>query len=129
MAVAAIGMSVPLLPALGTPVFWGLLPFELAALASLWICFRRSDRDGYLTETLTLWRDEIRVERCEPNGAVLRWRAHPYWVRLTVYPDGARVENYLTLKSQGREIELGAFLSPEERLTLKGEIEDALALG
>jgi len=127
LALAAVGLAVPLLPALGTPVFWGLLPFEAAALGLLWLGLRRSDRDGMLVEELSLWRDEIRVERCEPSGRVLRWRADPYWVRLTLHAEGAKVEDYLTLSGGGREIELGAFLSPDERRNLKAEIERALA--
>jgi len=127
LIVAAIGLAVPLGPALGTPVFWGLLPFVLGALGFLWLGFRRSDFDGGLTEDLMLWPDEMRVERREPDGRVLRWRAAPYWVRLRLHEEGARVENYLTLKGGGREIELGAFLSPDERAALKDEVESALA--
>jgi hypothetical protein len=48
----------------------------------------------------------------------------------TVHPE-AKVEQYLTLRSSGRgsgrEIELGAFLSPEERVELAAEIEGALS--
>jgi hypothetical protein len=36
------------------------------------------------------------------------------------------VSNYLTFTGAGRTVELGAFLSEEERLELKPEIEDAL---
>lgn len=126
LAIMAVGLAIPLVPALGTPVFWGLLPFELGALGLLWLGFARNDADGRLTEELTLWRDEIRVERREPGGRVLRWQAIPYWVRLRLHED-ARIEQYLTLKGGGREIELGAFLSPEERVSLKDEIERALA--
>ncbi|MEM8820806.1 MAG: DUF2244 domain-containing protein [Pseudomonadota bacterium] len=39
-----------------------------------------------------------------------------------------RPENYLTLKGGGREIELGAFLSPEERLSLAERLEDAIRI-
>ena len=124
-ALVAVGLAVPLLPALGTPVFWGLLPFCLIAFAALWVAFRRSDADGRLSEHVTLWADEMRVERREPSGRIRRWRADPYWVRLTVHPD-ARPENYLTVKGGGREIELGAFLSPEERTVLAEEIEAAI---
>ena len=127
MGIACIGLAMPLVPALGTPVFWGLLPFEAAALGLLWLGFRRNDRDGELSETLTLWRDEMRVERREPSGRVLRWRADPHWVRIFLYGEGRKVENYLTLRGGGREIELGAFLSPEERADLKEEIEAALS--
>jgi len=75
--------------------------------------------------------DEMRVERREPSGRILRWRADPYWVRLDLHAEGRKVENYLTLRGGGREIELGAFLSPDERARLHDEIEAAIrrALG
>jgi uncharacterized membrane protein len=106
-------------------VFWGLLPFLAGALGLLWLGLRRSDRDGRLIAEVTLWRDEIRVERHEPGGRVLRWSADPFHARVTLYPEG-RVENYLTLRGAGREIELGAFLSPDERVALAAELEAAL---
>lgn len=126
LTLAGVGLCIPLAALVSTPAFWGLLPFAALPVSLLWLSFRRNDRDGRLVEELTLWPDEVRVERREPRGAVHRWRAAPYWVRLGLYPDG-KVENYLTLKGNGREIELGAFLSPEERLHLHGEIGSALA--
>ncbi len=119
----------PLIPALGTPVFWGLLPFLGAALAMLWLGLKRNIFDGRLAEHVTIWPDEMRVERREPRGRVRRWRAEPFHVRLTLHPEG-KVEQYLTLRGAGgraaREIELGAFLSPDERVALADEIEAAL---
>jgi uncharacterized membrane protein len=128
MLLAAGGFSLPLMgaAAASAAVFWGLLPFCAMVLGVLWLAFRRSNRDGGLEEELTLWRDEMRVERREPRGRVLRWRAEPAFVRLTLHPD-AKLENYLTLRGGGREIELGAFLAPEERVALRDEIEAALA--
>lgn len=127
LIIAGLGLSIPLGPALGTPVFWGLLPFLAGALGLLWLALRRNDRDGRLTEELTLWPDEMRVERREPSGTVCRWAADPYWVRLNLR-EGLKVEHYLTLSGGGREIELGAFLSPEERMILAQELERAVAL-
>ena len=40
--------------------------------------------------------------------------------------ENAPVEKYLTLAGNGREIELGAFLSPGERVELFDEISAAL---
>ena len=125
LGVAAAGLSLPLVPISGTPVFWGLLPFLLGALGILWLGLSRSDRDGRLVEEVTVWSDEMRVERRDPGGRVRRWRADPFHVRVTLYPEG-KVENYLTLRGAGREIELGAFLSPDERVALADELEDAL---
>jgi uncharacterized membrane protein len=134
LGVAATGLAVPLLLTLGTPVFWGLLPFLSLALWLLWFSLRRNQFDGRLIEQVAVWRDEIRVERREPAGRVRRWSADPFHVRLTVHPE-AKVEQYLTLRTygrtsrrgSGREIELGAFLSPDERVMLATEIEDALS--
>ncbi len=129
LGIAGVGLAVPLLPAMGTPAFWGLLPFLAASLGMLWLGFRRRRYDSRLTEEVTIWRDEIRVERREPKGQVRRWSADPYHVRLMLHPE-AKVEQYLTLyeagREPGREIELGAFLSPEERVELAAEIEGAI---
>jgi len=125
LSLLGAGFMLPLIPAIGTPVFWGLLPFMAGALAMLWFGLRRSLFDGRLTEEVAVWRDEIRVERREPRGHVHRWCADPYEVRLALH-SRAKVEHYLTLRGNGREIELGAFLSPGERIDLAAEIEAAL---
>ncbi|MEM9148463.1 MAG: DUF2244 domain-containing protein [Pseudomonadota bacterium] len=124
--IAAAGVAVPLAASIGTMAFWGLLPFCLGAVSVLHLALRHNTRDGRLTEIFTLWPDEVRVERREPRGRIRRWRATPQFLRLTLHPR-ARIQNYLTLGGGGREIELGAFLSPDERLALKHEIEIALA--
>ena len=122
---AAAGFALPLGAMAGTPVFWGLAPFLLLAFGALWLAFRRNGLHLRIEERLTLWRDEMRVERREPDGRLLRWQAEPLRVRLRLHKN-AHVEDYLTLAGGGREIELGAFLSPEERVALAGEIESAL---
>jgi uncharacterized membrane protein len=126
MGAAAAGLAWPLIAMAGTPVFWGLAPFAVIAFAAFWFAIDRNCRQLCIEERLTLWRDELRVVRREPNGRVLRWQAEPLRVRLRLHKD-AKVEDYLTLKGGGREIELGAFLAPEERVALAGEIEAALS--
>ncbi|MEO1721943.1 MAG: DUF2244 domain-containing protein [Pseudomonadota bacterium] len=121
----AAGFSVPLLPLTLTKVIWIPLGFCVTVLVALWYALRRNTADGRMVERVTLWADELRVERIEASGRVKRWRADPYWVRITLLEQG-RPENYLTLKGGGREIELGAFLSPDERLSLAERLEDAI---
>jgi uncharacterized membrane protein len=125
MVGTAVMLSIPLIPLLGSPVALGIAPFLVAALALLGLFIRRNQRDLSLHEELRLWPDLMAVERYEPGGRVLRWQANPYWVRIRLHPQG-RPENYLTLKGGEREIELGAFLSPEERTELAAQLEDAL---
>ena len=126
LGLVAAGLTLPLLPLLGTKAGLGLAPFSLAALLALYVALRRSYFDGRLTEELRLWPDLITVERREPKGAVRRWHANPFWVRPRLRDDGP-VEKYLTLTGNGREIELGAFLSPEEREALYRDLTAALA--
>ncbi|WP_413872134.1 DUF2244 domain-containing protein [Albidovulum sp.] len=120
-------IALPLVAVLGSPVLWGLLPFAVAAVAGLWWALRRNSRDGRLTEELTLTRGRAELVRHEPTGRTRIWSAEPHWVRVEMHEDGGPVEHYLTLKGGGREVEIGAFLSPEERLALRAELTEAFA--
>ncbi|OWU71159.1 hypothetical protein ATO2_02390 [Roseovarius sp. 22II1-1F6A] len=120
-------LMVPLMPALGTPVAFALLPFLLGALALLYMLLQRNQRDGEMVEELTLTAAEIRLTRHNPRAAPQDWHAHPHWTRLTLHPRGGPVPHYLTLHGNGREVELGAFLTPAERETLHGDLTRALA--
>ena len=120
-------LLVPLVPVLGTVILWVLLPFLMAALAMIWIALRTSAaRQLAVSETLTLTAERVSLERREARGDVRRWEANPHWVTVSLHPDGGPVENYVTLKGGGREVEVGAFLSPDERLALRDEIEGLL---
>ena len=125
LALVAAGLALPLVALIGAAAGWGLLPFLVAALLGLYAAARRSYADAALTEELRLWPDLITVERREPRGPVRRWHANPAWVRLKLFED-ARIEKYLTLTGNGREIELGAFLSPDERVALHRDLRAAL---
>ncbi len=125
MGLLGLGLALPLVGLAGTRAAWGMLPFLLVAFVGLYLAIRRSWRDGGLCEELRLWPDLITVVRRDPGGRERRWHANPFWVRLKLHEDG-KVEKYLTLQGNGREIELGAFLSPWERETLHAELKAAL---
>ena len=127
IAVTATMLAIPLVAVLGSVILWGLLPFMAAAVAGIWWGLSRSYRDGELMEILTLTGDEIEIVRRAPDGTEKRWSANPYWVSVQLYPKGGRVPSYLTLKGEGREVELGAFLSEEERQALAEEVRMVLA--
>ena len=50
----------------------------------------------------------------------------PYWAKLKIYETEGPVANYITLTGNGKEVELGAFLSEDERKALYGELEQML---
>lgn len=117
-------MLVPLTALIGTKLWWGIAPFVLGALAFLWLMLKRSWRDGTLREELRLWQDRIEIIRHNPRADNQTWEANPYWVRPALHPEP--VEDYLTLTGGPRDVELGRFLSPEERKTLHDALANAL---
>ncbi len=126
IAITAVMLLVPLLPLLGTPALWGLLPFMTGAVWLVWTALRRSFRDGTVTEILSMWPTRIHLVRRDPGKPAQEWEADPYWVSVHLHPTGGPVENYVTLRGSGREVEIGAFLSADERLSLRDDLERAL---
>ena len=119
-------ISLPLFNVLGTTVFWGLLPFLLVAFMSVWFALRRSLNDRQILEQLTLSQEEIALVRQNPTGEHKLWVCSPYWAKLKIYKTEGPVSNYITLTGNGREVELGSFLSEDERKTLYEELERLL---
>ncbi len=115
------GLALPLLGVFGTNVLWGVLPFMMLTVAATWYFIMRSYRDGQIVEELSLWNDQLTLVRVEPKGARKDWQANPYWVQVAERDEP--VKHYLTLKGGPREVELGAFLSADERLELKTMLE------
>lgn len=117
----------PLFGLLGTPVLWALLPFLVIAIWAIWFALRKNGRDRDIVEHLRLSPDRVTLVRHGPKGQRQDWEANPYWLRVTLHETGGPVPNYLTLKGDGREVELGAFLSEDERVALKAELIGCLA--
>lgn len=126
IGVTATLIFMPLLSVLGTSVFWGLLPFLCVGLWAIWRALKRSWQDMELYEELTLWPDRVRIERYDPRRPARDWEANPYWVTVHMHERGGPVPQYLTLRGAGREVELGAFLTPLERVTLKRQLDAEL---
>ena len=121
-------LCVPLIPALGTPVLWGLLPFMLGALWLTWALLQRSYRDGEILEELTVTPDRLTLTRQNPRGPSQHWEENPHWVQVTLHRSGGPVPHYITLSGKGREVEIGAFLSEDERKALYTELDALLPL-
>ena len=77
-------------------------------------------------EQETLSQEEIALIRQNPTGEHKRWVCSPYWAKLKIYKTEGPVANYITLTGNGREVELGSFLSEDERKTLYEELERLL---
>jgi uncharacterized membrane protein len=127
IAISGTALALPLIAVLGHAVLWGLLPFAALVLWGLWAAIRRNWRDRSVVEEMDLARGEVRLRRAEPQGRVQEWRAQPRWIGLHLAPEGGPVAHYLTLTGGNRPVELGAFLTPEERIALHADLARILA--
>ena len=99
------------------PAF-ALVDSVLVALALRWVW-----RQGERYELIAWGERTLEVHRSmQPVPAL---RAHPYWVRLRVAKRSGQARVWLG--SRGEEVEVGAFLSDEERLDLAERLKQLLA--
>ena len=119
--------TLPLIAVLGTKAYWGLLPFSMGAVALFWMALRRNERDRQILEILEITRETTRLSRHQTKKENQYWDAPTYWTQLSLYKTKGPVPEYVTLKNQSREVEIGAFLSEEERVELHRDLRAALS--
>lgn len=127
-ALTASLLSLPVLALVGSAALWGILPFVVVVFWGTWAAVRLNGRRAArLREELTLAPGRLVLAHVPARGPARIWEANPHWVRLTLHETGGPVPDYLTLKESGREVELGAFLSEEERRALYRDLAGRLA--
>lgn len=118
-------LLLPILAVLGTQVLWGLLPFMMLTVGGVWIALHQTYRTGQTREELVMDRSRLQIRRNDPGRPERLWQTNSYWVRPGLR--NSPVKAYLTLSDGQREIELGAFLTPDERRDLCDELMRRLA--
>jgi uncharacterized membrane protein len=122
LGITAALMALPLIGMIGTSVLWGLLPFILGAGLAIWLALSRSFKDAEVVEVLHLRPEQMQLVRYGPGRKSREWHANPHWTDIRLYTTGGPVESYLTLRGAGREVEIGAFLTPAERVELDASL-------
>lgn len=105
---------------------WPVFGFFGLDVAAVYIAFRVSYARARRYEIVRLTENRLAIERVSPRGEVERFEFQPYWLRVLM-DDPPRHESPLTLRSHGRSLVIGSFLSPEERLELANALNAALA--
>ncbi|MGR1580434.1 DUF2244 domain-containing protein [Thalassobius sp. S69A] len=114
--------TIPLYGLIGTVALWGILPFILIMVGALWWGLERSYRDADILEELSLRGDMLHLTHSPVRGAPLEWECNVYWTRVEMHVHGGPVPYYLTLAGNGRTVEIGSFLSEDERKSLYDEL-------
>jgi len=98
-------------------------PFAVLDTVFVALSLRCVWRDGERFERIALSERKLEVHRSAQPAAA--FEAHPYWVRLSVQRDAGSPRVWLG--SQGKRVEVGAFLSEVERLDLADRLKALLA--
>ena len=117
---------IPALALLGSVLLWALLPFLLGAVWAMYYALQRNRRARQILEVLTVDPEKTCLTRTDARGRVQTWECNRYWTQVTKYDDAGPVPHYVTLKGNGREAEIGAFLSEEERVLLYNDLQNTL---
>ena len=126
-AVIACGFLLPIIPFIGSPIGTTLTIFSGLTFYLFLTLLQKNFQQGSTFEEILISKDKIIVVHQEKNKEQMTWECNPYWTKVHLDINNPKLKNYLTLAGKGRRIELGAFLSPDERLELRDKIQNALA--
>jgi uncharacterized membrane protein len=100
---------------------WPVLPFAGLEMLVLFLAFRYIDRRSDDYERLTLSGDKLLLERVE-RGMLGQFEFNRYWVQVRCDAAGS----HLALRSHGREVEFGHYLTEDERLALARQLRERI---
>jgi uncharacterized membrane protein len=104
---------------------WPIFGFIGAEWLLFWFLFSRHFRGDRRAERLRLFHDRLVLERLDAKGRFTAMALQPYWLQV-VLTRAAEVDNALYLRSHGKQVEIGAFLSSPERRNFADELTRVL---
>jgi uncharacterized membrane protein len=104
---------------------WPVFGFMGLDVALIYVPFRLNYRSGRQMERVRLTVERLEIERISASGRIMRWSFQPYWVHVELH-EPEEHHSRLTLRSHGRELTVGKFLTPSERATLCSALNTAL---
>lgn len=127
---AVIGLAVALVLApsaifyvLGT---WPAVAFMAVDVIAIFLSLMLSLRAGKMREVLTLWPAALELKKIDAKGSEEVLKFTPAGVRFVIDRDFNERVTALWLKSDGKKVPLGSFLSPDEKLSLSKAFGTAL---
>ncbi len=104
---------------------WPVFGFFGLDVLLVYVFFRLNYREARAFETLTLTETELLFRKVSPKGKVRSHRFEPYWLRVKIDAP-SQTQSRLTLSSHGKAVEIGTFLTADEKVDLAHEIREAL---
>lgn len=104
---------------------WPVVGFLGLDVLLIYLAFRASYRSARIVETLSLTRSALTVRHTDRWGRSQTRRLQAAWLQVLM-DDPPEHDSQLTLRSHGRSLTVGSFLTPEERLDLARALRRAL---
>jgi uncharacterized membrane protein len=104
---------------------WPVIGFLGLDVLIVYVAFRLNYRAARAYETVRLTREALEVTRVDSSGRGRRITLQPYWLAVDM-DDPPRRHSRLTLRTHGRRLEIGGFLTPDEKLDLARALRRAL---
>lgn len=104
---------------------WPVIGFLGLDVLVVYVAFRLNYRAARAYETVRLTPAELEVTQVDARGRGRRVAFQPYWLAVDM-DDPPRPGSRLTLRSHGRRLEIGRFLTPEEKLDFARALRRAL---
>lgn len=105
---------------------WPIFGFLGGEWLLFWFLFRKNHRGDDRAERIRLYADHLLFERYDRRGGHTIERLQPYWLNV-ILERAEEPDNALYLRSHGKSIAVGAFLSPQERRDLAEELRAVLS--
>ncbi|NIA71985.1 DUF2244 domain-containing protein [Pelagibius litoralis] len=105
---------------------WPVIGFLGADVLLIFLAFKINYRRGRLAEHLQLTAGDLTVTRVWPGGRSKSWQFQTAWLQILL-DDPPKHDSPLVLRSHGRSLTIGSFLTKEERADLARALRSALA--
>ena len=105
---------------------WPVFGFFGLDVAAIYLAFKINYRAAQMFETIRLTDGDLVIHHVSPLGEDSEWHFQPYWVRVLIEPVN-EFQGDMILTSHGRRLNVGAFLSLEEKVALASALQIALS--
>jgi uncharacterized membrane protein len=105
---------------------WPVFGFFCLDVLLIYWAFRVNYARARASEHLVLTPHELRLRRVSHRGHVMEWTFNPHWVRLDQEEHEEFGIERLYLRSHGRSVAVGRFLSPNEKASFAKALRLAL---
>lgn len=106
---------------------WPIVGFLGLDAVLLWWALSASRKSGDAFEEVTLWPDSLEVRHVTAKGRENMHAFNPFWVRFQVDKDYEHRVTRLALRNREEELEIGAFLNPDDKASFATIFGQALS--